>query len=685
MPSVAPGKKAPVIEGVFSFGVTPCPLSIMASLFLMDRLLYLLALGLVTLIRILPITVCFVAGQFLGLFIWVILPSYRRLSKQNLRIAFGSSMSDRETSLITLKHFVNLGANIVSSIKIPALSEQELRSRLGFDQEQNWIDWVVGAKAGDHGTVAALSHFGNWEINAQIAEFVKPRQAGCVYQALRSPLMDDLVNRDRRSRGVHTFDRKKEMQGAATLLKAGGVVGVLTDQHAGNAGIWMPLFGKLASTSPLAASLAQRTDSLLVQVSVRTVGLARWVIHTSSPVQTEGRGIEEITMDLNHLLEQEVRHSPSDWFWVHNRWKTPHPNFLLKEAKRGVYLPPGTSSGDLQPFRLLVRSPNWLGDACMSAPSIRALKEGRPDIHLTILSPAKLASLWHEIAEVDAVLEIPAKASPLSVAKLIRKSGRYDAAFLLPNSIRSALEVWLAGIPRRVGRMIHRGGKLINQRMTGKHQRHPTIHQSEDLLAIVRQLGGSAPTPRTIRSSGSDCVNKKHVSNMTPRIGICPGAEYGSAKRWPLERYRSVIEHISKDHDITWVIVGTIKDEPFGAELARNFSGKVENLCGKTTLSELIVELKKFQLLLTNDTGTMHLADLLGIPVVALFGSTEPDLTGPVGVTVPPHRILRRKVECNPCYLRECPIDFRCMNELTVEMVTATVKESLSAVEPLKG
>ena len=172
---------------------------------------------------------------------------------------------------------------------------------------------------------------------------------------------------------------------------------------------------------------------------------------------------------------------------------------------------------------------------------------------------------------------------------------------------------------------------------------------------------------------------------MTPRIGLCPGAEYGSAKRWPLERYRSVIEHISKDHDITWVIVGTIKDEPFGAELARNFSGKVENLCGKTTLSELIVELKKFQLLLTNDTGTMHLADLLGIPVVALFGSTEPDLTGPVGVTVPPHRILRRKVECNPCYLRECPIDFRCMNELTVEMVTATVKESLSAVEPLKG
>ena len=167
---------------------------------------------------------------------------------------------------------------------------------------------------------------------------------------------------------------------------------------------------------------------------------------------------------------------------------------------------------------------------------------------------------------------------------------------------------------------------------------------------------------------------------MPPRIGLCPGAEYGSAKRWPLERYRSVMERISRDHDITWVIVGTIKDGLFGAELARDFSGKVENLCGKTSLSELISELKGFQLLLTNDTGTMHLADFLGIPVVALFGSTEPDLTGPVGVTIPPHRILRRKVECSPCYLRECPIDFRCMNELTVEMVTAAMTESLQAI-----
>lgn len=626
-----------------------------------------MALGLVSLIRVLPITVCFLLGQLLGLLVWAILPGYRRLSKQNLHIAFGAEMNAPLAAKITREHFANLGANILCSIKIPALSEKQLRSRLSFDHEQDWKDWIVGKKAGGRGTVAALSHSGNWEINAQIAEFVKPRRAGCVYQALRNTQMDDLVNSDRRSRGVSTFDRKKEMQGAASLLKEGGVCGVLTDQHAGNAGIWMPLFGKLASTSPLAASLAQRTGSVLAQVSVRTVGLARWIIHTSAPVPTEGREIADITMDLNRLLEQEIRHSPADWFWVHNRWKLPYPNFLLSEVKRGIYLPPDLKTADLQRFNILVRSPNWLGDACMSVPAMRAIKAGRPDLKLTILSPAKLAAFWREIDEVDAVIEIPAKASPWQVAGVIKKSGRFDVAILLPNSVRSALEVWLAGIPRRVGREKHRGKFLLNQTMEVKHPVHPTLHQGAELLAMIRQLGAPEPQPLTHRFAPTGKL----------RIALCPGAEYGPGKCWPLDRYRVVMEKISSRHDCTWVIVGTAKEAPLGETLAHDFPYKVENLCGKTTLPELIARLKECHLLLTNDTGTMHLADQLGISVVAIFGSTEPALTGPINQTTPPHRVLRHKVECSPCYLRECPIDFRCMKELSPAAVEQALVESL--------
>jgi lipopolysaccharide heptosyltransferase II len=638
----------------------------------MDRLLYLLSLGVVTLIRLLPITVCFVLGRILGFIAWMILPGYRRLSKQNLRIAFGSELTPQKTAAVTREHFANLGANMLCSLKIPSLTEQQLRSRLSFDQEEKWEDWIVGKKAEGRGTVAALSHFGNWEINAQIAEFVKPRRAGCVYQALRNEKMDELVNRDRRSRGVYTFDRKKEMQGAATLLKEGGVVGVLTDQHAGNAGIWMPLFGKLASTSPLAASLAQRTGSLLAQVSVRTVGLARWVIHTSAPVPTEGREIAEITMDLNRLLEQEIRHSPADWFWVHNRWKLPYPNFLLSEVKRGIYLPPGMQGSDLQSFNILVRSPNWLGDACMAIPAMRAIKSGRPDLRLTILSSAKLAPLWREINEVDAVLEIPTGASPWQVAGIIKRAGHFDVALLLPNSVRSALEIWLARVPRRIGRTMHRGRRLLNQTMAPRRDLHPVVHQAEELLDMMHQLGAPEPlSPPPLPAAAFD----KHSHPV--RIGICPGAEYGPSKRWPLHRYREVMENVSSKCEVTWVVVGTTKEILLGEELSRDFIGSVENLCGKTTLAELIAEVKKFTLLLTNDTGTMHLADQLGIPVIAIIGSTEPTLTGPSAVITPTHRVLRRKVECSPCYLRQCPIDFRCMTEITVGTVTEAVMESL--------
>ena len=273
------------------------------------------------------------------------------------------------------------------------------------------------------------------------------------------------------------------------------------------------------------------------------------------------------------------------------------------------------------------------------------------------------------------MLEIPPNSSPRKVARIIKSSGKYDAAMLLPNSVRSALEVWLARIPRRVGRDIHRGRRFLNQTMPSVRQLHPILHQSDELLAMVRRLGAPELPPRAPRANPGGPL----------RIALCPGAEYGPAKRWPLENYRAAMEKISKDLDLTWVIVGTAKEASLGETLAQGFPGKVENLCGKTTLPELITELKGSTLLLTNDTGTMHLADLLGVPVVAIFGSTEPALTGPRGETNPPHKILRRKVECSPCYLRECPIDFRCMNELTVEMVAAAVQESLRDVETLKS
>ena len=169
---------------------------------------------------------------------------------------------------------------------------------------------------------------------------------------------------------------------------------------------------------------------------------------------------------------------------------------------------------------------------------------------------------------------------------------------------------------------------------------------------------------------------ERHVASnqRCQNIGLCPGAEYGPAKRWLPERFAETAAAISAQVAAQWILFGTKKDEEVGRTIATALGEKCVNRIGKTTLEELIAELRECQLLLTNDTGTMHLATLLGVPVVAIFGSTEPRLTGPLGEG---HVVLRHQVECSPCFLRECPIDFRCMKAVTTEEVVTAVLSRL--------
>jgi lipopolysaccharide heptosyltransferase II len=155
---------------------------------------------------------------------------------------------------------------------------------------------------------------------------------------------------------------------------------------------------------------------------------------------------------------------------------------------------------------------------------------------------------------------------------------------------------------------------------------------------------------------------------------LCPGAEYGPAKRWLPERFAEVAKSVGGE----WVLFGTAKDETVGRQVAEALGQNCVNLIGKTTLEQLITELRRCRLLLTNDTGTMHLATLLGIPVVAVFGSTEPRLTGPLGSG---NRVVRHQVECSPCFLRHCPLDFRCMKAVTAEEVVEEIRNCKSSTE----
>ena len=520
--------------------------------------------------------------------------------------------------------------------------------------------------------VLVLSHLGTWELFAQLMpKFVGYVRNASVYQKLGNRFIDEHVRRTRSQTGLELFDRHEGFQPVIDLLRSGGGVGVLSDQHAGDHGVWTPFFGRLASTSPLPALLAKRTRAALIAAGVYTIGPARWRMVFTERFDQTGASVAALTAKINQVIEQQIRLAPEDWFWVHNRWKTPEPNFLLAHYKRGIYLPPGISPSDLKPFRILIRSSNWLGDAVMSVPAVRAIKAGRPDAHVTIAAPDKIAPIWKLVPEVDAIIPLP-EGPLLSVVRLLRQQMPFDVAILFPNSLRAALESWLSGIPRRVGYRGHWRSWLVNQIVREPRKPGPPEHHSLRFLRIARECGAET-TNIEVPIAQTPTSNIKHQTSNV--IGLCPGAEYGPAKRWLPERFAEAAAKITAQSSAQWILFGTKNDAAIGEQIAAAIGDHCVNRIGQTTLDQLIDELRRCSLLLTNDTGTMHLAALLGVPVVAIFGSTEPRLTGPLGNG---HIILRHHVECSPCFLRECPIDFRCMKAVSVDEVAAAVLSMLA-------
>jgi len=650
----------------------------------------------------LPLSAVFALGQAGGFCAWAILPNYRRLALHNATIAFGNEKSLPELRFLVRRHFQQLGANILCSMKIAVMPLDEIEQRVKIEN----LDLVHQQLRAGRPVVLILSHLGNWELCAQLLpKFISYVRNSTIYQKLGNRFIDEHVRRLRGRSGVEMFDRKDGFQKAIQLLRGGGAIGILSDQHAGDQGLWVPFFGRLASTTPLPALLAKRTNAALIAVAFYTDGPARWRILFEPPLETKQESVEAITAKTNEIISGQIRRAPEDWFWVHNRWKTPRPNFLLGRYKRGIYVPPQTS---LQPFRILIRASNWLGDSIMSIPAVRAIKRGRPDAHVTIVAPAKMAPVWKLISEVDEFISISSK-SLLATVRTIRGQRQFDVAVLFPNSLRVALEARCSDIPRRVGYHGHWRAWLLNQIVRKRGKSPPFEHESLHYLRIAENLGadvGIAEAPASEKTSNAQqlALSEAQRSRMGPTfsvqlttshqpssikhqplLGLCPGAEYGPAKRWLPERFTAVAAAVAARAQIKWVLLGTDQDVAVGETVANILGDSCINRIGQTNLAQLIDELRLCHLLLTNDTGTMHLASLLGVPTVAIFGSTEPRLTRPLGKG---HIILRHQVECSPCFLRQCPIDFRCMKavgiEEVVEAVLAVLQQATTVSKPSK-
>jgi heptosyltransferase-2 len=372
---------------------------------------------------------------------------------------------------------------------------------------------------------------------------------------------------------------------------------------------------------------------------------------------------------------------------------------------------PGASPA---PRRILVRGANWLGDAVMTTPALLRLRERFPQAHLALLTPEKLHGLWLEHPAVNEVVPFTAGEGLFSVS---RKLGRkqFDLALVLPNSPRAALEAWLARIPRRLGAAAPWRNWLLTEVMPPRPDavkmrklsagriarlnensspRPPqelpiTAHQIHHYLHLVAALGANPeplPPRLLVEPPESDAVARKFglldaLTSARPVFGLNPGAEYGPAKRWPVDRFISAAREIQERTNCLWLVFGGGADRALAQQIAsalRSPHPAPLDLAGRTSLRELMALLKVCRVLLTNDSGPMHVAAALGTPVVVPFGSTSAALTGPGLPGDPRHRLLRSSVPCSPCIRRVCPIDFRCMTGISVERVVAAVLQIVS-------
>jgi heptosyltransferase II len=605
-----------------------------------------------------PLPLCFWLGTHGGRLVWALAVPHRRMARRNLRLAFADRHDEAWIRRLAKRQFESLGRNFLVSLKLVSQPPGGAESLISYEGREHMEEAVAAGK----GVIAAISHLGPWELYAQLLSLGSGVAPATMYRALDNRFINRHVIAQRGRIGVALFDKSTGVYGPLKHLRAGGGLGILIDQHAGDLGIWGTFFGRLASTTNLPALLSLRTGAPIISTALLPDGPGRWKVVYQPPHYPAAKPADladeaaRVTEALNRDLEAAIRQAPEEWFWLHDRWKTPKPAFLLGHNKRGILFPVGTDE-KLKPFRVIIRSPNPLGDACMAVPAIRAIRSGRPDLHLTILCRENLAPVWQCVGAVDTIITLPRKASPREAGKLIRQQPGFDAAILLPNSLRAALEAWLGGVPRIVGMRGHVRSWLVNQ-ITPPMTPGPPRHHAHSYLHLAAHAGADvsgetaaidSPAAPAIRTKGASCPL---------HLGICPGAEYGAAKRWPEERFAEVARLARDATGCRITLFGSPAEAPIGERIAASVGDGCVNRVGSTTLQGLIDELTGCDLVLTNDTGTMHLAAMLGVPTVAIFGSTEPAWTQPLGSG---HRVFRRHVECSPCFLRECPRDFRCM------------------------
>ncbi|MBP9841261.1 MAG: lipopolysaccharide heptosyltransferase II [Simkaniaceae bacterium] len=306
-------------------------------------------------------------------------------------------------------------------------------------------------------------------------------------------------------------------------------------------------------------------------------------------------------------------------------------------------------------MKILVRMPNWLGDIVMATPVLALIRKKYPEGHLTALLPQSFAPLLQGDPHLNEVT------SSL-------KKGEYDLGFLLTNSFSSAYAMYKAGVKCRVGYSGDWRRLFLTEAVSFSKKR-----KEQHLVKTYQELLGGDGTllPTLYLDEKEKEWAREFLKSMgiTGRvIGVHVGASYGPAKCWPASKFRSLAKVLSKENCL--LFFGDAGTHEKITQITEGLPSSVVNLAGKTTIRELMALMKSCHVILSNDSGPMHIADALGIPLIALFGSTDPRVTGPYRS----QEVIWKEVSCSPCFKKTCPIDFRCMRSIMVKEVLEKVE-----------
>jgi heptosyltransferase-2 len=334
--------------------------------------------------------------------------------------------------------------------------------------------------------------------------------------------------------------------------------------------------------------------------------------------------------------------------------------------------------------RILVRATNWVGDAVMSMPAFEAVRENFPESRITVLARPWVLPLYESHPAVNEV--IPYKRGQglmkdasefLRVVRTVRAL-RFDMAVLFQNAFEAALIARLGGIKIRVGYNTDGRGFLLSHSVV-RGTEVLKLHQVEYYLTFLRALGWHAPSRDPALRASPEAVERirsllssKGVGDQDVLVGLSPGAAYGPAKRWPVERFAAVADRAIRMWGAKAVVIGTEKEKDLGETLVSAAAPGAFNFCGMTGLGDALALIKRCSLFVTNDSGLMHAAAALNVPTVAIFGSTDAVATGPRGKNA---RIVKHDMECAPCLKPDCPIGYRCLLTVQPEEVWRTMEE----------